>query len=188
MLLLPAPSAAMTCTSERPSATASGPVFVFQGRAEIGVHVMPSVEYSKLALATLTVIPVVSVATAWFRKRSGRAYRAVRETIGAVTATLAEDIAGMRVLQSFTREAAAKENFRQVSDTYRISNMQTVVLSGIYFPVLDFLSSASTAVVLGYGGWLVWHGDTSIGTLVHRDGWVQDRLIGLKNWWNRRLG
>jgi ABC-type multidrug transport system fused ATPase/permease subunit len=44
--------------------------------------------------------------------------------------------------------------------------MQTVVLSGIYFPVLDFLSSASTAVVLGYGGWLVWHGDASIGTLV----------------------
>jgi ATP-binding cassette subfamily B protein len=120
----------------------------------------------RLALATLTVIPVVSVATAWFRKRSGRAYRAVRETIGAVTATLAEDIAGMRVLQSFTRETAAKENFRQVSDTYRISNMQTVVLSGIYFPVLDFLSSAATAVVLGYGGWLVWHHDASIGTLV----------------------
>jgi ABC-type multidrug transport system fused ATPase/permease subunit len=120
----------------------------------------------RLALATLTVIPVVTVATAWFRKRSGRAYRAVRETIGAVTATLAEDIAGMRVLQSFTREQAAKENFRQVSDTYRISNMQTVVLSGIYFPVLDFLSSASTAVVLGYGGWLVWHHEASIGTLV----------------------
>jgi ABC-type multidrug transport system fused ATPase/permease subunit len=120
----------------------------------------------RLALATLTVIPLVTASTAWFRKRSGRAYRAVRETIGAVTATLAEDIAGMRVLQSFTREQAAKENFRQVSDTYRISNMQTVVLSGIYFPVLDFLSSASTAVVLGYGGWLVWHGETSIGTLV----------------------
>ena len=120
----------------------------------------------RLALATLTVMPAVTLATAWFRKRSGRAYRAVRETLGAVTATLAEDIAGMRVLQSFTREGAAQENFRQVSDTYRISNMQTVVLSGIYFPFVDFLSSAATAVVLGYGGWLVWHGHESIGTLV----------------------
>jgi ABC-type multidrug transport system fused ATPase/permease subunit len=120
----------------------------------------------RLALATLTVMPMVTLATAWYRKRSGRAYRAVRETLGAVTATLAEDIAGMRVLQSFTRERAAQENFRQVSDTYRVSNMQTVVLSGIYFPVVDFLSSASTAVVLGYGGWLVWHGHVSVGTLV----------------------
>ena len=120
----------------------------------------------RLALATLTVMPAMALATAWFRKRSGRAYRAVRETLGAVTATLAEDIAGMRVLQSFTRERAARENFHRVSDTYRASNMQTVVLNGIYFPVVDFLSSAASAVVLGYGGWLAFHGHLTIGTLV----------------------
>jgi ABC-type multidrug transport system fused ATPase/permease subunit len=120
----------------------------------------------RLALATMTVMPAMALATAWFRKRSGRAYRAVRETLGAVTATLAEDIAGMRVLQSFTRERAARANFREVSDAYRISNMQTVVLSGLYFPFVDFLSSAATAVVLGYGGWLAFHGEVSIGILV----------------------
>jgi len=120
----------------------------------------------RLALASLTVMPAMALATAWFRKRSGRAYRAVRETLGAVTATLAEDIAGMRVLQSFTRERAAQENFRRVSDRYRASNMQTVVLNGVYFPFVDFLSTGATAVVLGYGGWLVFHGHVSIGTLV----------------------
>jgi ATP-binding cassette subfamily B protein len=120
----------------------------------------------RLALASLTVMPAMSIATAIFRKRSGRAYRAVRETLGAVTATLAEDIAGMRVLQSYTREPAAQENFHDVSDRYRASNMQTVVLSGLYFPFVDFLSSAATAVVLGYGGWLVFHGEVSIGILV----------------------
>jgi ABC-type multidrug transport system fused ATPase/permease subunit len=120
----------------------------------------------RLALATLAVFPAMTVATAMFRKRSGRAYREVRETLGAVTATLAEDIAGMRVLQSFTREQAAQDNFRDVSDTYRRSNLQTVVLSGLYFPFVDFLSSAATAVVLGYGGWLAYHGSVSIGTLV----------------------
>jgi ATP-binding cassette subfamily B protein len=44
--------------------------------------------------------------------------------------------------------------------------MQTVVLNGVYFPAVDFLSSAATAVVLGYGGWLAFNGDVSIGTLV----------------------
>jgi ABC-type multidrug transport system fused ATPase/permease subunit len=120
----------------------------------------------RLALATMTVMPAMGLATAWFRKRSGRAYRAVRETLGAVTATLAEDIAGMRVLQSFTREQAARANFREVSDAYRVSNMQTVSLSGLYFPFVDFLSSAATAVVLGYGGWLAFHNEVSIGILV----------------------
>jgi ABC-type multidrug transport system fused ATPase/permease subunit len=120
----------------------------------------------RLALASLIVMPAMAFATAWFRKRSGRAYRGVRETLGAVTATLAEDIAGMRVLQSFTREPAARENFRVVSDRYRASNMETVVLNGVYFPVVDFLSSAATAIVLGYGGWLAFNGHVSIGTLV----------------------
>jgi ABC-type multidrug transport system fused ATPase/permease subunit len=120
----------------------------------------------RLALATLVVMPLMAVATAWFRKRSGSAYRLVRESLGAVTGTLAEDIAGMRVLQSFTREPAARQNFHNVSDRYRASNMDTVVLSGIYFPVVDFLSSAATAVVLGYGGWLAFNGNISIGILV----------------------
>src|SRR2546421_1129793 len=72
----------------------------------------------RLALATLTVFPFMTIATAMFRKRSGRAYRAVRETLGAVTATLAEDIAGMRVVQAFTRERANQRRFREVSDNY----------------------------------------------------------------------
>jgi ATP-binding cassette subfamily B protein len=120
----------------------------------------------RLALASMTVIPILGYATAIFRKRSGRAYRGVRETLGVVTATLAEDIAGMRVLQSFTREQAARENFYAVSSTYRRSNMQTVVLSGIYFPFVGFLSSAATAVVLGYGGWLTFEHEITVGVLV----------------------
>jgi ABC-type multidrug transport system fused ATPase/permease subunit len=39
-------------------------------------------------------------------------------------------------------------------------------LNGIYFPVVDFFSSAATAVVLGYGGWLAFNGNISIGILV----------------------
>jgi ABC-type multidrug transport system fused ATPase/permease subunit len=120
----------------------------------------------RLALVSLTVMPAMAVATALFRKHSGRAYRSVRETLGLVTATLAEDIAGMRVLQSFTREDAAQSNFREIADNYRVSNMRTVVLSGLYFPFVDFLSTAATAVVLGYGGWLAYHGNVTIGTLV----------------------
>src|SRR5262249_48200953 len=126
----------------------------------------------RLALATLLVMPAMAVATALFRKRSGRAYRRVRETLGAVTATLAEDIAGMRVLQAFPREPAARENFRAVSNHYRSSNMSTVVLSGVYFPFVDFLSAAATAVVLGYGGWLSFNGHISVGVVVAFLGYI----------------
>ena len=119
----------------------------------------------RLALATLAVIPLMSVATAIFRVRSARAYRAVRERLGLVTATLAEDIAGMRVVQAFTREQASVRNFREVTERYRDSNMQTVVLNGLYFPFVDLLSTFALAVVLGYGGHLYFNGSVTLGTL-----------------------
>jgi ABC-type multidrug transport system fused ATPase/permease subunit len=119
----------------------------------------------RLALATLGVIPFMSVATFIFRTRSARAYAAVRERLGLVTATLAEDIAGMRIVQAFTRERTNVRNFREVSERYRESNMQTVVLNGLYFPFVDLLSSVALAVVLGYGGHLYFQGDVTLGTL-----------------------
>ncbi len=119
----------------------------------------------RLALATLLVIPFMSIATIIFRVRSARAYAAVRERLGLVTATLAEDIAGMRIVQAFTRERTNTENFRKVAERYRDSNMETVVLNGLYFPFVDVLSSVALAVVLGYGGHLYFQGDVTLGTL-----------------------
>ena len=114
----------------------------------------------RLALATCAVIPLMGVATAVFRTRSARAYAAVRERLGLVTATLAEDIAGMRIVQAFTREQPAFENFRTVALHYRAANMQTIVLNGIYFPIVDLLSTVALAVVLAYGGHLYFGGST----------------------------
>ena len=119
----------------------------------------------RLALATLLVMPLMFVATAIFRVRSARAYRAVRERLGLVTATLAEDISGMRVVQSFRRERANERNFRSVNAHYREANQETVVLNGLYFPFVDFLSALATAIVLGYGGYLVFGGNLTVGTL-----------------------
>lgn len=119
----------------------------------------------RLALATLAVFPLMTVATAIFRRLSSRAYRRVRERLGTVTATLQEDISGMRVVQAFARERRSGARFRDVNARYRAANQETVVLNGLYFPFVDFLSSAAAAVVLGYGGYLVFGGSLTVGTL-----------------------
>jgi ATP-binding cassette subfamily B protein len=119
----------------------------------------------RLALATLAVFPLMSIATAIFRRRSSRAYRRVRERLGQVTAALQEDISGMRVVHSFTREERNAEQFRRVNDNYRAANQETVILNGLYFPFVDFLSSAATSVVLGFGGYLIFDGSLTVGTL-----------------------
>jgi ATP-binding cassette, subfamily B, bacterial len=131
----------------------------------IGTAILLFVLDWRLALATLLVFPFMSVATAIFRSRSARAYASVRERLGLVTATLAEDIAGMRVVQAFTRERARVRNFQQVTERYRDANMETVVLNGLYFPFVDLLSTGALVIVLGYGGHLYFADAVTLGTL-----------------------
>ena len=119
----------------------------------------------RLALVALAVFPLMAIGTSLFRRRSARAYAAVRERLGLVTASLAEDISGMRVVQSFAREDLNQRQFRAVSTRYRDSNHQTVVLNGLYFPFVDFLAAVATAAVLGFGGWLTLEGQLTVGTL-----------------------
>ena len=131
----------------------------------VGTAILLFVLDWRLALATLLVVPFMTLATAIFRTRSARAYAAVRERLGLVTATLAEDIAGMRVVQAFTRERANMRNFEQVTARYRDANMETVFLNGLYFPFVDLLSTAALAIVLGYGGHLYFQDAVTLGTL-----------------------
>ncbi len=131
----------------------------------VGTAILLFVLDWRLALATLIVVPFMSVATAIFRTRSARAYSAVRERLGLVTATLAEDIAGMRVVQAFTREGTNIRNFEKVTERYRLANMETVVLNGLYFPFVDLLSTVALAIVLGYGGHLYFQDAVTLGTL-----------------------
>ncbi len=119
----------------------------------------------RLALATLTVFPGMAIATAVFRTYSSRAYRRTRERLGEVTASLQEDISGVRVVQAFRREDANYRRFTGVNEWYREANVQTVNAAALYFPLVGLLSSAAMAIVLGYGGVLVFDGRLTPGDL-----------------------
>src|SRR5256714_3926148 len=129
----------------------------------LGTAVLLFVLDWRLALATLAVIPIMSVGTVLFRIHSARAYAAVRERLGMLTATLAEDIAGMRIVQAFTREDRNIAHFGEVAEHYREANMRTVVLNALYFPFVDLVSSIALAVVLGYGGYRHFCGYVGVG-------------------------
>jgi ATP-binding cassette subfamily B protein len=138
---------------------------VQSGLTLIGAAVAIFIIDWRLALATMVVMPFMLTATTLFRVYSHRAYGAVRERIGLVTATLAEDIAGIRVVQAFTREDERVGHVREINEHYRAANHQTVVANGLYFPFVDFIGTIALAVVLGYGGSLVVGGSLKVGAL-----------------------
>ena len=120
----------------------------------------------RLALATLSVLPCLIAATLWFRSRSARAYAEVRNRIGDVSAHLQESISGIRVLEAFRREKSDYERLDAANARYRDVNMRTVVQSGLFFPFVEFVSTAAVVIVLWYGGSLVTDRALEIGVLV----------------------
>ena len=120
----------------------------------------------KLALVTLTMLPVMWVASRFFSAKARTAFRDVRSTVGDVYANLQESIDGVRVTQSFGRERTNASRFRDTNRaTMQASVRAGAIVSG-FIPVIDTISAVATALVIVVGGSLVVGGDTSTGTLV----------------------
>ena len=130
-----------------------------------GILVMMVVLDARLALATFTVIPVM-VATTWiFAARARAAYRRTRETVGDVTAELQEEIVGVRQAQAFNRTEVNIARFRTRNAANRDANVAAVGVTAAFSPAMDVLSTLATALVVGYGGWLVLDGRLTVGLL-----------------------
>ena len=121
---------------------------------------------ARLALASYTILPVMVIATVFFSQRARRAFRRTRETIGQVSAELEEGISGVKVVQAFSRESASQARFAQASAANRDANIQAVGITSAFSPMLDVLSTVATAIVAGYGGYLVINDLVTVGVIV----------------------
>jgi ABC-type multidrug transport system fused ATPase/permease subunit len=120
----------------------------------------------KLALLTFTVLPLMAIATMVFAHYAQDAFRKTRAQIAAVVGNLAEDIAGMRVIQAFAQEGASQERFVEVNQANRDANVEAMSLSFIFLPSVDFLGMLATAIVLLFGGIAVARDEITLGVIV----------------------
>jgi ATP-binding cassette, subfamily B, multidrug efflux pump len=131
----------------------------------IGIVVAMLILDWRLALVCFTIIPVMLLVNVYFARRARRAFWTTRETVGDVTAGLQEEIVGVREAQAFNRTEANIERFRERNAANRTANIQAVAITSAFAPTIDVLSTLATAVVIGYGGYLVVTGSLTVGLL-----------------------
>ena len=132
----------------------------------VGIIVVMLIMNLRLALLTFTVLPLMLVATIWFARRARVAFRETRTSVAKVVGGLAEDIAGVRVIQAFGQEDTTQENFSAVNEINRNANISAMSLSFIFLPAIEFLGILATAIVLWFGGRAVSSGTVTLGVLV----------------------
>ena len=141
--------------------TLFGDALVLGGTIVIMLSMSP-----RLALLTFTVLPLMILVTLWFSRRARTAFRETRTRVARVVGDLAEDIAGVRVIQAFGQEDATQERFSQVNLANRQANIDAMSLSFIFLPSIEFLGVLATAIVLWFGGRAVTQEQVTIGVLV----------------------
>ena len=131
----------------------------------IGAVIVIFVLSWELALCTLIVVPPLVYASNWFRTRSNAAYLEVRDRIGHNLATLQEGLAGVRVVQAFSREASFTRRFSETNEAQFDANLETVRIASRYFPYVEFSSVVGIALIIGMGGWFNRTGIISVGVV-----------------------
>src|SRR5260221_3882539 len=109
----------------------------------------------RLCLAVSVVLPPLVIATRLFQSRALEAYRRLRAQTSLLTATMAENIAGVRVVQAFSRETENLSRFQQLHATHDKHALAAARVFHTYLPFLNLLAGIGTAIIIGYGGNLV---------------------------------
>ena len=120
----------------------------------------------RLALATLLVVPVMYGTSRLFGYVARRAFRKRQETLGDVSATLAEELAGIKVAQSFARTDRNRTQFAERNAMNRDASITASAVSSAFSPVLAVISAIATSIVAVLGGLMAARGLISLGVVV----------------------
>lgn len=120
----------------------------------------------KLTLITLSVLPLLLLATYIFKEKIKSAFTDVRNEVGRLNTFLQEHITGMQIVQVFAREEVEFEKFKEINKNHRTAHIRSVWYYSIFFPVVELLSASAIGLLVWFGGIDALQGEVSVGVIV----------------------
>ena len=119
----------------------------------------------RLALISLSTIPVMLISTYVFKEKIKVSFNEVRTAVANLNSFVQEHITGMNIVQIFGSEKIEAEKFRDINKDHRDANIRSIWYYSIYFPVADIISAVAVGMVVWYGARQVLLTDVSFGTI-----------------------
>ena len=118
-----------------------------------------------LALWSICLMPFLVIGAYVFFSRVKDVFLLTDESEGAMTATLQENLTGIRVVRAFARQDHEINKFGNRNAVFRDNNRRLIKLMGIYWPVSDMIAMSQIGIVLFAGAHYVMQGSLTIGDL-----------------------
>ena len=121
----------------------------------------------KLAIVAMLTVPILLVATAWFKKNIKKTFQDVRTQVANLNTFVQEHIVGMNIVQIFNRENSEYQKFFDINANHRDANIKGIFYYAVFFPVVEVLSAISIGLIVWYGGQGILDGkDITVGELI----------------------
>src|SRR5882762_1732822 len=104
----------------------------------------------RLALVSLSTIPLMLLATYIFKEKIKVAFNDVRNAVSNLNSFVQEHISGMSVVQIFGNEKREFDKFKEINKEHRDANLRSVLYYSIYFPVAEIIAAMGIGLLVWY--------------------------------------
>jgi ATP-binding cassette subfamily B multidrug efflux pump len=120
----------------------------------------------KLTLVSLSIFPLLILATYWFKESVNRSFHRVRDALARLNAFVQEHITGMFVVQAFAVEQRETMKFRAINKDYRKANIDSIFAYSVFYPVVEIISAISIGLLVWYASVQILHQHNLPGVII----------------------
>ena len=120
----------------------------------------------KLTLAAVLPLPIMAVLVSLYGKWIHKRFMAAQKAFGDMNDGVLETISGIRVIRAYVQERAVERKFSGVTKDVLDKNVAVARIEALFEPTTKLVTGASYLIGLGYGAYLVFRGELTIGALV----------------------
>ena len=133
------------------------------GALALGLMIWISPRLTAIAMIPMVLMPPLVI---WIGKKINVRFERIQEQFSEISNFAQENLAGIRIVKAYGREADRSEAFAGLNAEYRRRNMDLAKIWGAFFPVLTFLGGMGSVLVLWVGGQEVIAGAITVGDYV----------------------
>lgn len=133
------------------------------GSLALGFMIWISPRLTAIAMIPMVLMPGLVI---WIGKRINVRFERIQAQFSEISNFAQENLAGIRIVKAYGREADRSEAFAELNAEYRRRNMDLARIWGAFFPILTFMGGLGSVLVLWVGGREVIAGSITIGDYV----------------------
>lgn len=135
------------------------------GASVVIVTMISLIDY-RLMLAALVPLPLLAVAIGFLGRKVRTRFLAAQDAFGKMNEHALESISGIRVIRSYVQETADLAAFDSVTSNVMDRNREVAKLNALFQPIISLIVGVSYSIGIGYGSYLVFHHEISLGQLI----------------------